>query len=387
MNIHEYQAKELLRQYNVRVPRGRAAFSVEDALRAAEELGGPVWVIKAQIHAGGRGKAGGVRVANSLEEVGDHASSLLGMRLVTHQTGPQGKEVKKLLIEEGVHIARELYLGITIDRRRSMIAMMASAEGGMEIEQVAREKPEAIHSVFIDPTIGFLPFQGRNLGYKLGLTQGQLREGSKFFSGLYRLFVEKDCSLAEINPLVVTKGDEIIALDAKLNFDDNGLFRHKEIEELRDFDEEDPKEVEASKYDLSYIKLDGSIGCMVNGAGLAMATMDIIKLHGAEPANFLDVGGGASVEQVKAAFKILMSDENVRAILVNIFGGIMRCDYVASGIVEAAKDVKLKVPLVVRLQGTNAELGNEILLNSGMNIVPASSMEEAAVKAVEEASR
>jgi succinyl-CoA synthetase beta subunit len=387
MNIHEYQAKALLREFNVKVPRGKAALSVDEAVKVAEELGGPLWVVKAQIHAGGRGKGGGVKVAESLEEVRSHAAHILGMQLVTHQTGPEGKEVKKVLVEEGVAISQELYLGLTVDRQTSRIALMASSEGGVEIERVAAEKPEAIYKEFIDPSVGLQPFQSRNLGYKLGFNKKQLREASQFFSGLSRLFVEKDCSLAEINPLVVTADDEILALDAKLNFDDNSLFRHKEFEALRDFDEEEPKEIEASKYDLSYIRLDGTIGCMVNGAGLAMATMDIIKLHGAEPANFLDVGGGASVDQVTAAFKILLSDENVKAILVNIFGGIMRCDYVASGIVEAAKDVQLNVPLVVRLQGTNADQGNEILTRSGMNIIPAQSMEDAASKVVKEASK
>ncbi len=387
MNIHEYQAKAILRQFNVKVPRGKEAYSVEKAVWVADDLGGPPWIVKAQIHAGGRGKGGGVKVANSIDEVRQHARSILGMQLVTHQTGPEGKEVKKIFVEEGIDIARELYLGMTIDRQSSLIVMMASPEGGVEIEKVAAEKPEAIHKEFIDPTIGFLPFQARNLGFKLGLNKKQLREASIFMSGLYRVFVEKDCSLAEINPLVVTKSDEIIALDAKLNFDDNSIFRHKEIDELRDFDEVDPKEVQAARYDLSYIKLDGNIACMVNGAGLAMATMDIIKLHGAEPANFLDVGGGASVEQVKAAFRILVSDENVQAILVNIFGGIMRCDVVAKGIVEATQEVQPKVPLIVRLEGTNAEMGKDILNSSGLNIIPASGMEDAASKVVKEASK
>jgi len=387
MNIHEYQAKAMLREFNVKVPRGKEAYSVEKAVWVADDLGGPPWVVKAQIHAGGRGKGGGVKVAHSIDEVRQHARSILGMQLVTHQTGPEGKEVKKIFVEEGMDIARELYLGMTIDRQNAAIVIMASSDGGVEIEKVADEKPEAIHKEFVDPTIGFLPYQARNLGFKLGLNKKQLREASNLMSGLYRLFVEKDCSLAEINPLVVTKNDEIIALDAKLNFDDNSIFRHKEIDEIRDFDEEDPKEVQAARYDLSYIKLDGNIGCMVNGAGLAMATMDIIKLHGAEPANFLDVGGGASVEQVKAAFRILVSDENVHAILVNIFGGIMRCDVVAEGIVAAAEDVRLKVPLVVRLEGTNAQLGNDILNNSGLSIIPASGMEDAAGKVAKEASK
>jgi succinyl-CoA synthetase beta subunit len=387
MNIHEYQAKAILRQFNVRVPRGKEAHSVEKAIWVADNLGGPPWVVKAQIHAGGRGKGGGVKVAHSIEELSRHANGILGMKLITHQTGPEGKVVKKVLVEEGVDIARELYLGITVDRQSSLLAMIASPEGGVEIERVASERPEAIHKELIDPTIGFLPFQARNLGFKLGLNKKQLREASEFMSGLYRVFVEKDCSLAEINPLVVTQNDEILALDAKLSFDDNAVFRHKEIDEIRDFDEEDPKEVSAARYDLSYIKLDGNIGCMVNGAGLAMATMDIIKLYGAEPANFLDVGGGASVEQVRAAFRILTSDESVEAILVNIFGGIMRCDVVAKGIVAAAQDVRPRVPMVVRLEGTNAELGNDILRSSGLNIIPASSMEDAARRVVKEASK
>ena len=387
MKIHEYQSKALLRQFNVKVPRGKVAYSVEKAVWVADDLGGPSWVLKAQIHAGGRGKGGGVKVAHSIDEVRKHARHLLGMRLVTPQTGPEGRTVKKILVEESVEIARELYLGITIDRKTSLIVMMACSEGGMEIEEVAAKRPEAIHKEFIDPTLGFLSFQARNLGFKLGLNKKQIREASTLMAGLYEVFVQKDCSLAEINPLVVTKSDEIIALDAKLNFDDNSIFRHRDIDEVRDFDEEDPKEVEAARYDLNYIKLDGNIGCMVNGAGLAMATMDIIKLQGAEPANFLDVGGGASVEQVKEAFTIILSDDNVRAILVNIFGGIMKCDVAASGIVAAARDVQLKVPLVVRLEGTNADLGNEILRKAEMNIIPASGMKDAAVKAVKEASK
>ena len=387
MKIHEYQSKALLRQFNVKVPRGKEAYSVEKAVWVADDLGGPSWVLKAQIHAGGRGKGGGVKVAHSIDQVRKHARDLLGMRLVTPQTGPEGRTVKKILVEESVEIARELYLGITIDRKTSLIVMMACSEGGMEIEEVAAKRPEAIHKEFIDPTLGFLSFQARNLGFKLGLNKKQIREASALMAGLYEVFVQKDCSLAEINPLVVTKSDEIMALDAKLNFDDNSIFRHREIDEIRDFDEEDPKEVEAARYDLNYIKLDGNIGCMVNGAGLAMATMDIIKLQGAEPANFLDVGGGASVEQVKEAFTIILSDDNVRAILVNIFGGIMRCDVAASGIVAAARDVHLKVPLVVRLEGTNADLGNEILRKAEMNIIPASGMKDAAIKAVKEASK
>jgi len=387
MNIHEYQAKAILREFNVKVPRGKEAYSVEKAVWVADDLGRPPWVLKAQVYAGGRGKGGGVKLARSIDEVREHARNILGMTLVTPQTGKEGRLVKKILVEEAVEIAREPYLAITVDRQSSLLVMMASSEGGVEIEKVAAERPEAIHKELIVPTIGFLPYQARNLGFKLGLNKKQLREASALMSGLYRVFVEKDCSLAEINPLVVTKSDEIIALDAKLNFDDNSIFRHKEIDELRDFDEEDPKEVQAARYDLSYIKLDGNIACMVNGAGLAMATMDIIKLHGAEPANFLDVGGGASVEQVKAAFRILVSDENVQAILVNIFGGIMRCDVVAKGIVEATQEVQPKVPLIVRLEGTNAEMGNDILNSSGLHIIPASGMEDAAGKVVKEASK
>ena len=385
MNIHEYQAKDILKEFNVRVPNGRVAFSVHEAVKAAEELSGPPWVVKAQIHAGGRGKGGGVKLARSLEEVRKNAESILGMRLITPQTGPQGKKVNRLLIEEGVDIAREIYLGVTIDRQSAMIVMMASSQGGVEIEKIAAENPEAIYKVCIDTSLGFRSYQARNLGFKLGLNKKQLREASGFMSGLYNVFVEKDCSLVEINPMAVTKSDEIIALDAKLGFDDNSLFRHRDIDGLRDLDEEDPKESEAAKYDLSYIKLDGNIGCMVNGAGLAMATMDIIKLQGGEPANFLDVGGGASAEQVKVAFKILLSDENVKAVLVNIFGGIMKCDVAAEGIVEAVKEVGVSVPLVVRLEGTNAEAGRDILSRSGTSIISASGMEDAAGKVVEEA--
>ena len=385
MNIHEYQAKEILEEFNVRVPKGSVAFSVQEAVKVAEELSGPPWVVKAQIHAGGRGKGGGVRLAKSLEEVRKNAESILGMQLVTPQTGPQGKKVNRVLIEEGVDIDRELYLGVTIDRQSGMIVMMASSQGGMEIEKVAADNPESIHKVFIYPSLGFRPYQARNLCFKLGLNKKQLRAASRFMSGLYRVFTEKDCSLVEINPLAVTKSDEVIALDAKLGFDDNGLFRHRDVDGLRDLDEEDPKESEAAKYDLSYIKLDGNIGCMVNGAGLAMATMDIIKLKGGEPANFLDVGGGASAEQVKAAFKIILSDENVRAVLVNIFGGIMKCDVVAEGIVQAAREVGVGVPLVVRLEGTNAKAGRDILDKSGTSIISASGMGDAAGKVVEEA--
>jgi len=384
MNIHEYQAKDILRDFGVKVPSGRVAFSVQEAVKAAEELSGPPWVVKAQIHAGGRGKGGGVKIAESLEEVRKNSENLLGMLLITPQTGGQGKKVNRLLIEEKAEIAREIYLGITIDRESAMIAIIASSQGGMEIEKIAAEDPESIKKVFIDPSLGFRPYQARDLGFKLGLNKKQMREISAFMSGIYNVFIQKDCSLVEINPVAVTKNDEIFALDAKMGFDENGLFRHRDIDGLRDFDEEDPKESEAAKYDLSYIKLDGNIGCMVNGAGLAMATMDIIKLHGGEPANFLDVGGGASAEKVKAAFKMLLSDENVKAVLVNIFGGILRCDVAAQGIVDAIEEVGLGVPLVVRLEGTNAEGGRDILNRAGISAISASGMEDAADKVVGE---
>ncbi|GAB6933498.1 ADP-forming succinate--CoA ligase subunit beta [Calditerricola satsumensis] len=382
MNIHEHQAKEILKQYGVAVPRGKVAFTVDEAVEAAKELGTDVVVVKAQIHAGGRGKAGGVKLAKSLDEVRAYAQELLGKKLVTYQTGPEGKEVKRLLIEQGCDIRKEYYVGMVVDRTTGRVVLMASEEGGVEIEEVAKRAPEKIVKEYIDPLTGLMPFQARKVAYAINIPKELVGKAVKFFMGLYQAFVDKDCSLAEINPLVVTGDGEVLALDAKLNFDDNALFRHPEIAALRDPNEEDPREQEAAKYDLSYIALDGNIGCMVNGAGLAMATMDIIKFYGGEPANFLDVGGGASVEKVREAFKIILSDPNVKGILVNIFGGIMKCDVIATGIVEAAKQVELKVPLVVRLEGTNVELGKKILAESGLDIVSADSMADAAQKIV-----
>jgi succinyl-CoA synthetase beta subunit len=390
MNIHEYQAKELLSRYGVPVPRGAMAATVEEAAKAAQALPGPVWVVKAQIHAGGRGKGafkgaaagagGGVRLAKSLAEVKTHAQEMLGKTLVTVQTGPLGRTVKRLLIEEGCEIARELYLSCLIDRAASRLAFIASTEGGMDIEKVAHETPEKIVQLSIDPASGYAPFHGRKVAAALKLKPDQIEQCDQLIGALYRAFVETDMSLLEVNPLIVTKAGKLLCLDAKVNFDDNALFRHKHAQELRDIDEEDPAEVEASKYDLSYVKLDGQIGCMVNGAGLAMATMDIIKLYGMEPANFLDVGGGASKEKVAAAFKIILSDANVKGILVNIFGGIMRCDIIAEGVVAAAEEMAIKVPLVVRLEGTNVELGKDILAKSGLTIVPADNLADAARK-------
>jgi succinyl-CoA synthetase beta subunit len=392
MNIHEYQGKALLAKFGVAVPRGGVAFTPEEAEAAAGELGGPVWVVKSQIHAGGRGAGrfkdapdgpGGVRLCRSVEEVRANAEQMLNHVLVTKQTGPAGKEVKRLYIEDGCDIARELYLGMLIDRATSRITVMASTEGGMEIEEVAARTPEKILKVAIDPATGFMPFHGREIAFGLGLEGKQVGSAVKFLAAMYRAFVELDASLVEINPLVVTGGGEVIALDAKMNFDDNALFRHKEVAELRDEDEEDAMELEAARHDLNYVKLDGNIGCMVNGAGLAMATMDIIKLSGGEPANFLDVGGGATKERVTAAFKIILSDPNVEGILVNIFGGIMRCDVIAEGVVAAAREVDLHVPLVVRLEGTNVELGKKILADSGLPIVSADDLGDAARKVVE----
>ena len=382
MNIHEYQGKEVLRQYGVTVPRGKVAFTVEEAVEAAKELGGPVTVVKAQIHAGGRGKAGGVKIAKSLDEVRTYAQELLGKVLVTHQTGPEGKEVKRLLIEEGCDIRKEYYVGVVVDRATGRVVMMASEEGGTEIEEVAARTPEKIFKEVIDPAVGLMPFQARRLAYAINIPKELVNKAAKFMTALYTAFIDKDCSIAEINPLVVTGSGDVMALDAKLNFDSNALFRHPELLELRDLDEEDPKEIQASKFDLSYIALDGNIGCMVNGAGLAMATMDIIKHYGGEPANFLDVGGGATTEKVTEAFKIILSDEKVKGIFVNIFGGIMRCDVIANGVVEAAKQVGLDRPLVVRLEGTNVDLGKKILSESGLNIVPADSMADGAQKIV-----
>ena len=382
MNIHEYQAKTLLSGFGVAVPRGKVAFSVEEAVAAATELGGPVWVVKAQIHAGGRGKGGGVKVVDSLDKVESTAGQILGMQLVTHQTGPEGREVKRLYIEEGCDIARELYLGLLVDRGTSRVTLIASTEGGMDIEEVAANTPEKIITVSIDPATGLQPYHARKIAFGLKLEGKQVGSAIRFLQGIYQAFNELDASLVEINPLVVTGEGDMIALDAKMNFDSNALYRHPDVEELRDEDEEDPAEVEASEYDLNYIKLDGSIGCMVNGAGLAMATMDIIQLYGSSPANFLDVGGGATADKVTAAFKIILSDPNVKGILVNIFGGIMRCDVIAEGIVEAAREVDLGVPLVVRLEGTNVDKGKKLLADSGLPIVSADDLGDAAQKVV-----
>jgi succinyl-CoA synthetase beta subunit len=382
MNIHEYQGKEVLRQYGVSVPQGKVAFSVEEAVEAAKQLGTAVVVVKAQIHAGGRGKAGGVKVAKNLDEVREYAGQILGKTLVTHQTGPEGKVVKRLLIEQGCDIKKEYYIGVVVDRGTGRVVMMASEEGGTEIEEVAAHSPEKIFKEVIDPAVGLQAFQARKLAYAIHIPTELVNKAVKFMTALYRAFVDKDCSIAEINPLVVTGSGDVMALDAKLNFDSNALFRHKDIVELRDLDEEDAKEIEASKFDLSYIALDGNIGCMVNGAGLAMATMDIIKYYGGEPANFLDVGGGATTEKVTEAFKIILSDSKVKGIFVNIFGGIMKCDVIANGVVEAAKQIGLDRPLVVRLEGTNVQLGKKILNESGLNIVAADSMADGAQKIV-----
>ncbi len=390
MNIHEYQAKELFRQYGVPTPTGFPAFTVDEAVKAAEQLPGPVWVVKAQIHAGGRGKGkfkeaaagekGGVRLAKSIDEVRTFAQEMLGNTLVTVQTGPAGRVVKRLYVEDGSQIERELYLSALVDRTTSRISFIASQAGGMDIEQVAHDTPEQIVTLSIDPASGYFPFHGRKIAFALGLTGDQVGQCVKMVGALYNLFIEKDMSLLEVNPLIVTKGGKLLCLDAKMNFDSNALYRHNEIMEFRDLDEEDPMEVEASKYDLSYVKLDGTIGCMVNGAGLAMATMDIIKLYGEEPANFLDVGGGASKEKVQAAFKIILSDPAVKGILVNIFGGIMRCDIIAEGVIAAAREMAITVSLVVRLEGTNVELGKKILAESGLKIVPADNLADAAQK-------
>jgi len=396
MNIHEYQAKALLAKYAVPVLKGGVAYTRDEAMDVARKLGGPITVVKAQIHAGGRGKGrfkddpdgkGGVRIAKSIEEVGQHAAAMLGHDLVTKQTGPAGRTVKRLYVEDGCDIKREIYLSILVDRSIGRIAIIASTEGGMDIETVARERPEKIVEQPIDPVTGFQAFQGRKIAFALGLSGKQIGSFVGLLGSLYKAFTELDASLIEVNPLVVTGAGEVIALDAKMTFDDNGLFRHKDIEELRDIDEEDPAETEAEKYALNYVKLDGQIGCMVNGAGLAMATMDIIKLYGASPANFLDVGGGATKERVTAAFKIILKDPNVEGILVNIFGGIMRCDVIAEGVVAAAREVNLHVPLVVRLEGTNVELGKKILKESGLKITSAENLADAAekiVKAVKE---
>ncbi|MCZ8512385.1 ADP-forming succinate--CoA ligase subunit beta [Paenibacillus filicis] len=382
MNIHEYQGKEVLKQYGVAVPEGKVAFTVDEAVEAAKALGTPVVVVKAQIHAGGRGKAGGVKVAKNLDEVRTYAQDILGKVLVTHQTGPEGKEVKRLLIEQGCDIKKEYYVGVVVDRGTGRVVMMASEEGGTEIEEVAAHTPEKIFKEVIDPAIGLQAFQARKLAYAINIPSELVNKAVKFMIALYNAFVDKDCSIAEINPLVVTGDGNVMALDAKLNFDSNALYRHKDIQELRDLEEEDEKEIQASKYDLSYIALDGNIGCMVNGAGLAMATMDIIKYYGGEPANFLDVGGGATKEKVTEAFKIILSDAAVKGIFVNIFGGIMKCDIIAEGVVAAAKELGLTRPLVVRLEGTNVELGKKILNESGLNIVAADSMADGAQKIV-----
>ncbi len=382
MKIHEYQGKDLLRKFGVAVPRGQAVFSVDEAVKAAESLGGPVWVVKAQIHAGGRGKGGGVKVAKSIDQVREFASQILGMQLITHQTGPEGQHVRRLLIEEGADIRKELYVGLVVDRVTQRVVVMASSEGGMEIEEVAEKTPELIHKVAVDPVTGLSDADADDLARKIGVPDGSIAQARSIFQGLYKAFWETDASLAEINPLVITGDGGVIALDAKFNFDSNALFRHPEIVAYRDLDEEDPAEIEASKFDLAYISLDGNIGCLVNGAGLAMATMDTIKLFGGEPANFLDVGGGATTEKVTEAFKIMLKNPHLEAILVNIFGGIMRCDVIAEGVIAASKAVSLKVPLVVRMKGTNEELGKKLLADSGLPIIAADSMEEAAQKVV-----
>ncbi len=382
MKIHEYQAKEILRKYGVATPRGIACFSVEEAMAAAAKLGGKLWVVKAQIHAGGRGKGGGVKLAKSLDELRQYAGEILGMQLKTPQTGPDGQKVRRLLVEEGADIKKELYVGMVVDRGSQRVVLMASSEGGMDIEEVAARAPEKIHKVAIDPFAGLADRDAEDIARKIGVPETALPQARDLLKGLYRAFDETDASLAEINPLILTGQDRVLALDAKMNFDDNALFRHPDIAAMRDLDEEDPAEIEASKYDLSYISLDGDIGCLVNGAGLAMATMDIIKLYGGSPANFLDVGGGASTEKVTEAFKIMLKNARLKAILVNIFGGIMKCDVIAEGVVTAARQVHLKVPLVVRLEGTNVDLGKKILAESGLPIISASNMADAAQKVV-----
>jgi succinyl-CoA synthetase beta subunit len=384
MNIHEYQGKEILRNNGVSVPNGKVAFTAEEAVEAAKTLSSSVYVVKAQIHAGGRGKAGGVKIAKSLDEVRTYAEELLGKTLVTHQTGPEGKEVKRLLIEEGCDIKKEYYVGLVLDRATSQVVLMASEEGGTEIEEVAEATPEKIFKEYIDPVVGLTGFQARRIAFNINIPKELVNKAAKFMLGLYNVYIQKDASIVEINPLVVTGSGDVMALDAKFNFDSNALYRQKDVMELRDLEEEDAKEIEASKYDLSYISLDGNIGCMVNGAGLAMATMDIVKHYGGDPANFLDVGGGATAEKVTEAFKIILSDENVKGIFVNIFGGIMKCDVIATGVVEAAKQIGLEVPLVVRLEGTNVDLGKEILNKSGLNIIAAESMADGAQKIVEQ---
>ena len=385
MKIHEYQAKEILRKHGVATPRSVACFSVDEAVAAAGKLGGKVWVVKAQIHAGGRGKGGGVKLAKSIDEVKQYAGQILGMMLKTHQTGAEGQKVRRLLIEEGADIKKELYVGMVVDRGTQRVCLMASSEGGMDIEEVAAKAPEKIHKVFIDPMRGLQDSESDDVARKIGIPEASVAKARPALQGLYKAFDATDASLAEINPLILTNGGDVIALDAKMNFDDNALFRHPDIVAMRDLDEEDPAEIEASKFDLSYISLDGNIGCLVNGAGLAMATMDITKLYGGSPANFLDVGGGASAEKVTEAFKIMLKNPAVKAILVNIFGGIMKCDVIAQGVVTAAKEVKLNVPLVVRLEGTNVDLGKKILAESGLPIISGNNMADAAAKVVKAA--
>jgi succinyl-CoA synthetase beta subunit len=382
MKIHEYQGKEIFRKYGVATPRGFPCFGVDEAVAAAQKLGGKVWVVKAQIHAGGRGKGGGVKVAKSLEEVRANAKRILGMQLVTHQTGPGGQKVRRLLVEEGADIAKELYVGMVVDRGTQRVVLMASAEGGMDIEEVAAKTPEQIHKVFVDPAAGLTDGEARGVARRIGIPDSALAQASELLRGLYQCFWDTDASLLEVNPLILARDGRVVALDSKINFDDNALFRHPEIVAMRDLDEEDPLEIEASRHDLSYISLDGNIGCMVNGAGLAMATMDTIKLFGGSPANFLDVGGGATAEKVTAAFKIMLSNPKVKAILVNIFGGIMKCDTIAAGVVAAAREVKLAVPLVVRMKGTNEDLGKKILKESGLPIISADNMADAGKKVV-----
>ena len=382
MKIHEYQAKARLREYGIKTPEGVPCFSVDEAVAAADKLGGNLWVVKAQIHAGGRGKAGGVQLARSVEEVRQHAEELLGKVLVTHQTGPEGQPVRRLYIESGVDIAQELYVGVVVDRSRRRVTFMGSSEGGTEIEEVAAATPEKIHKVFVDPVTGMQADEAREMCVNMGVPDGAVDQATQFMLALYQAFVEEDASLAEINPLVVTGAGDVVALDAKINFDDSASYRHPIWEELRDTDEEDENEIEASKYGLNFISLDGNIGCLVNGAGLAMATMDIIKLFGGSPANFLDVGGGATTEQVTGAFKIMLKSDKVKAIMVNIFGGIMRCDVIAEGLVQAAREVELSIPLIVRLEGTNVEQGRKILDESGIELITATTMSDAAEKAV-----
>ena len=387
MKIHEYQGKEILKRYGVPVPRGIPCFSVDEALKAAETLGGPVWVVKAQIHAGGRGKGGGVKVAKSLAEVKEWAGKILGMQLVTHQTSAEGQKVRRLLVEEGADIRKELYVGIVVDRVTQRVTLMASSEGGMDIEEVAEHTPEKIHKVAVDPVTGLSDAEADDLARRIGVPDGSVPKARAVFQALYKAFWETDASLAEINPLILTGSGDVIALDAKINFDSNALYRHPELVAMRDLDEEDPAEIEASKYDLAYIQLDGNIGCLVNGAGLAMATMDTIKLFGGEPANFLDVGGGATTEKVTEAFKIMLRNPNLKAILVNIFGGIMRCDVIAEGVITASRAVGLSVPLVVRMKGTNEELGKKMLADSKLPIISADTMAEAAERVVAAAAK